>query len=142
MTFAQGFYEYFRGCPLFDKQNRMNFNYRGVAPAEYNIIAPPAGQPIKQYLSGSTICEKPVTISSVVSYGPDARVQIQNSAFFETFSDWIREQNASRNFPETPEGTYPVKLECVTDGYLYTNEENTAQYQIQLKLTYKQGGKR
>lgn len=142
MTFAQGFYEYFRACPLFDKKNRMNFNYHGVAPTEYVIDAPPAGEPVKQYLSGSTVNEKPVTIGSVVPYGPDARLQIQNSGFYEAFAAWIREQNHKKNFPKTPEGTHPVKLECVTDGYLYTNEENTARYQIQLKLTYLQGGKR
>lgn len=142
MTFAEGFYNFFRACPLFDRKNRLNFNYKGVKPAQYTIDAPPSGPPVKRYLSGSTIKEKLITLGSVEPYGEDARVQIQNSGFYEELEAWVTEQNDLKNFPEAPEGTVPIKLECLTDGYLMSTEENVGWYQIQLKLTYQQGGKR
>lgn len=142
MTFAQGFYDYFRDCPLFDKKNRLNFNYRGVKPAQYTIDAPPSGPPIKRYMSGSVIKEKLIILGSVESYGENAMVQIQSSGFYEALEAWITEQDNLKHFPETPEGTVPIRLECLTDGYMMEADEKSARYQIQLKLTYQQGGKR
>lgn len=142
MTFAEGFYRYFRACPLLKKKNPLNFNYRGKSPAQYTIDAPPSGPPVKQYMSRSTVKEKLITLGSVEPYGEDVRVQIANSSFYEELEAWVREQNDLKNFPETPPGTYPCKLECLTDGYLMSVDESSGFYQIQLKLTYQQGGKR
>ena len=142
MTFAQGFYDFFRACTLFDKKNPLNFNYRDVKPTQYNIDAPPSGNIIQRYMSGTTIREKLITIGSVESYGEDARVQIHNSGFYEELAAWIEKQNDLKNFPKTPDGIIPIKLECLTDGYLMSTDTNIGWYQIQLKLTYKQGGKR
>lgn len=140
MTFAEGFYTYFRQCPLFDRDNRLNFNFRGVTPSQYNIETPPAGPPIKQYLSGSCIKEKLIVISSLEAYGEDARIQIQSSGFYEQLEAWVNQQNRLKLYPKTPPGTTPIKLECLTDGYLIAAEEDAGWYQIQLKLTYLQGG--
>ena len=140
MTFAQGFYDYFRECPLFDKGNRLNFNSHGVDSTEYIIEAAPSGNVVQQYVSGSKVKEKLIALGSVEEYAEDARVQIQNSGFYEKLEKWVGEQNALKNFPETPDGTHPLKLECMTDGYLFTTNDKTALYQIQLKLTYIQGG--
>ena len=142
MTFAEGFFNYFRACPLLAKKNPLNYNYRGPNPSQYTIDALPSGPPIKQYMSGTAIKEKLVALGSVEAYGEDVRAQLANSTFYEELEAWVAEQNRLKNFPETPEGTIPIKLECTTDGYLMAVDGNTGFYQIQIKLTYQQGGKR
>ncbi len=142
MTFAEGFYSYFRACPLFGRKHPLNYNYRGADPGQYAIDAPPSGPTLKRYLSGSCVKEKLITLGSIEPYGEDVRVQIASSSFYEELEAWITEQDSLKHYPETPAGTTPIKLECLTDGYLMSAEENTGWYQIQLKLTYQQGGKR
>lgn len=140
MTFAEGFYQYFRACPLFDAGNEMHFDYQGARPTEYSVETPPSGEVLKRYMSGSEVRQKSIYISTKTVYGEDARLQIESSGFYDRFRLWIREQDKNRNYPDLLEGCHAMRLECVTDGYLFSANENDAIYQIQLRLTYLEQG--
>ena len=121
----------------------VNYNYRGARTGQYTIDSAPSSPPIQRYMSGTTINEKLIVLGSVEAYGEDVRVQLGNVIFYEELEAWIEQQNRLKNFPQTPDGTVPMKLECVTDGFLAAvDNPNAAFYQIQLKLTYKKGGTR
>lgn len=141
MTFADGLYQYFKSCSLL-QDNRLNFNYQGIAPSEYTIQLIPGGPPLRKYVSGSARKEKLFYISSNESYSGDAVVNIENSTWYEKFEQWINEQNRLKNFPQVPEGATVLRIECLTDGYMLSADEKNAHYQIQLKLTYFQKGVR
>ena len=141
MTFAEGFYQYFRKCPLIDGK-KLNFEYHEFKPGEYFIDTDSPDTLIKRYTHGNAIWQKPVYFCMVGSIGADQRVQIENKVEFEKFRDWVESKNLNRDWPELPENCHPISLECTTDGYAMAEQENTAQYQIQMNLTYQRNIRR
>lgn len=134
--------DWLRTCPLIDKNDRFNVNYLGAEPVAFSIEETPNTPIIQQYLDGSTIREKAFVLAAVQDYSPDILSQIANSGFWEALSDWVEAQNRKRNFPKMPVGKTARKIEVATTHYLYRTGENTARYQVQMKLTYFQKGER
>ncbi len=141
MTFAEGFFEYFKAYPL-PEGRKLNFEYHGTDPGECFIStdAPDALQ--KRYASGNSVWQKPVYFCMVGSVGADARIQIENKVEFEQFRDWVEDMDARRQWPQLPANRHPISLRCVTDGYVIDEQENTAQYQIQMIFTYQRNARR
>lgn len=135
MTFAEGFYNFFRACPLLESK-KLNFDYHDVNPGEYFIATDAPDALIKRYTHGSAIWQKPVYFCMVGSIGSDQRVQIENKVEFEKFREWVEHKNTLKEWPALPDNCHAISLECVTDGLAISEQENTAQYQIQLILTY------
>ena len=79
---------YIRGCPLINK-GKVNVDYLGVDIGEYSIEPTPADPIIKRYADGGTLRQYLFVFSSKESYGPDIRVQIDNSGFYEKFGQWL-----------------------------------------------------
>lgn len=142
MTLGETLWDYFRKCPLIDQQNRLNFNALGAEPSECTIEDTPENPILQQYMDGSTVRAKTFVLGSRLSYGLDARMNIESSGAFEALRRWIEQQNRAKQFPALEEGRRALKLEALTDGYLFTSEEDTARYQIQLRLTYFEKGER
>ncbi|MFV0351428.1 MAG: hypothetical protein ACK5JF_03840 [Oscillospiraceae bacterium] len=142
MSLTENLYKYFCACPLVDTANKLNFNFLGEKPTEYTIEEVPETPVIQQYVSGSSIRQKTFYFASREEYGQDARVQIEKSGFYEQMQVWVEEQNRKRRYPCMLEGQTAKRIECLSSGYLYTSETDTARYQIQLRLTYFQKGER
>lgn len=142
MKIADSLWNYFRKCPLIDKRNRLSFNALGNEPTEFSIEDEPENPVLCQYIDGSTLRAKTFTLASRQKFGLNARLNIENSGFFEALCSWIEQQNRQRNFPALTEGRQALKLEALTDGYLFSNEADTARYHIQLRLTYFDKGER
>ncbi|MFV0413870.1 MAG: hypothetical protein ACK5L3_11510 [Oscillospiraceae bacterium] len=142
MSLSESLHSYFKACPLIDSAGRLNFNYLGAKTTEYTIEEVPETPTIKQYVSGSSLRQKTFYFGSRESYGEDARIQIGKSGFYEQMAEWVEEQNLKKTFPDMAAGKRAMKLECLTDGYLFASEADTARYQIQLRLTYFQKGER
>lgn len=141
MTFAEGFYQYFRACPLIDGK-KLNFDYHEAKPGEYFIETDSPDSRIRQYTHGNAIWQKPVYFCMMGSVGKDARIQINNKIEFEAFRDWLEMKNARREWPELPDNCHAISIECTTDGFVVDEQENTAQYQIQIILTYQRNIRR
>lgn len=71
-------------------------------------------------------------------YSADRIQNIGNIAFYEELLDWIERQNRLENFPEIPEGRYPEELRVVSPGYLFDESMESARYQIQIELIYRE----
>lgn len=141
MSLSQSIYDYIRKCPLIDRGIRVRFNHLGPSPQEFSIEEIPEDITVKKYI-GSSIRQKTFLLVSRETYSMDQRVNIEKSDFYEHFYEWIEEQNRLRNFPILEGGKRPTKIQCLTAGYLYTAKEDTAQYQIQLRLEYENKGER
>lgn len=142
MSLTENLFNYFRACPLVDTANKLNFNFLGPEPTEYTIEEVPETPIVKRYVSGSSIRQKTFYFASRESYGEDARVQIENSGFYEQMQAWVEKQDQKRVYPVLLDGQRAMKIECLSSGYLFTSEEDAAKYQIQLQLTYFQKGER
>lgn len=127
---------YFIGCPLIDELARINVDYLGVDEAQYTIDAVPTSTTIKQYVDGGKLKQYVFVFASREYYGADTLQNLENSGFYEKFSDWIEEQNEIGNLPLLEDGKKATGIEVLTSGYLFDSTEDKARYQIQLRLTY------
>ena len=71
---------------------------------------------------------------------PKCGQNIENSGFYEDFLNWIEQENAQGNLPILEGNKEAVELKVSTTGYAFQTDENSARYQIQLKLIYLQKG--
>lgn len=128
--------EYFLKCPLIDELARINVDYLGVDPVEYTIDSVPSETIIKQYVDGGTLKQYVFVFGSREYYGSDTLQNIENSGFYEKFSEWIENQSDIGNLPLLEEKKRPFKIEVLTSGYLFDTSEENARYQIQMRLVY------
>ena len=76
--------------------------------------------------------------TSKEQYDEDARINIDNSEFFQKFEDWLEQQNFTENLPDLPDGKIPIRFETLSKGYLYDIDGNLAKYRIECRLLYSQ----
>lgn len=129
--------DYLRTCPLLDN-NRINVDFLGKEAVEYSIEPTPTDPVIRTYADGGTLRQYLFVFASREWYGPDVRMMLDNSGFFEAFADWIEEQSMRGNLPVLSGRRKSRSLEVLSSGYLFENTTNDAKYQIQLRLVYYQ----
>lgn len=132
---ARAIRKYFLGCPLI-KNHQIRIDYLGLDSIEYTIDPVPSDTIIKQYVDGGALKQYLFVFGSRNAYGPDINNNIENSGFYQTFSEWIEEQNRENNLPILSGNKKAEKIEIVTSGYLFDASEDLARYQIQLRLVY------
>ena len=120
------------------KDGALLVDYLGNSPIEYTIEPVPCSPVIRKFIDGS--CEKQFLFlfASREIYSDDVKQCIENLAFYENFVDWIYEQNSSGNLPVLDGNRIAEELEFLTGGYPIQADTNTARYQIQLRLIYKE----
>ena len=127
--------EYFLKCDML-KDGCLRVDYLGEKPIEYAIEVLPCDPVLKKYVGGDTVRQYLFAFGSKEFYSQERQQNIENSAFYERFSDWVETQNASGNLPELPEGMEAQELEVVSSGYLHGESNHYARDQIQLRLKY------
>lgn len=129
--------KYIAKCPLLKKRT-INVNYIGEKPVAYSIVPIPAEPIVKRYVDGGTLRQFLFTFSSVEAYDDNTLENMNVAQFFEDFASWIEEQDEKSNYPELgDEKEKATRIEVLNSGYLYNEENTVAQFQIELKLTYK-----
>lgn len=128
-------------CP-FLKDGVFRVDALGDQDVEYTIETGIFDPIVQRYINGDTLRQYQFNFSSREFYSLDRLRNIENSAFYEKFADWIEEQSFNRNFPDMPEGCYPEEIQVLSPGYLYDASAKNARYQIQLRILYKKEAKR
>lgn len=121
---------------MIDEHSKINVDYLGVGAVEYSIDPVPSDSIIKTYVDGGALKQYMFAFGSREYYGDDTLQNMDNSGFYQVFSDWVDKQNKKGNLPVLSEGKQAIKLETVTSGYLFHADESSAKYQIQMRLTY------
>nr|DAN17370.1 MAG TPA: Minor capsid protein from bacteriophage [Caudoviricetes sp.] len=133
--------DYISQCPyLYEFNKGINVDYLDNDSTTYSIEEVPCNPIIKKYLDGSSEKQYDFIFASRESYGADVLQNIENSGFYEDFSNWIEQENAQGNLPILEATKEAVELKISTTGYAFQTDENSARYQIQLKLIYLQKG--
>ena len=135
-TIIQSIREYFIASDILDKNNRLNNDYLGANPTEYTLDTILTNPIVKQYVDGSAIKQYQFVFGSREYYGPDVLQNIENSGFYEQFAQWVEEHSDIGKLPVLEGDRESVRLEVVTNGYLFDANEENARYQIQLRLIY------
>lgn len=131
--------DYIRTCPHLDTFNnaiKVNVNYLEPQADTYSIEEVPIEPILKKYVNGDSIRQYAFIFTSREPYGIDVLQNIDNSGFYEKFADWIENQNNNEIFPLLDNGLEPLEIKVTSTGYAFAVTEDTAQFQIQLRLKY------
>lgn len=123
-------------CP-FLQDGRVNVDYIGEEMG-YSIDPLPCDPVVQRYTDGGAKKQFQFAFTSQEEYDQDARINIDNSGFFQSFEEWLEEQNFSDNFPELGTWKIPISLETLNSGYLYDVNGINAKYRIECRLIYTQ----
>lgn len=104
----------------------------------YSIDPLPCDPLITRYVDGGKKKQFQFAFSSKESYDEDARVNIENSGFYQAFEDWLEKKNDAMDLPGLSEGRTSIGVEVLNKGYLYDAEGELAQYRIECRLLYEQ----
>lgn len=128
--------EHIMKCPLMENE-RVNVDYVGT-DMSYSIDPLPCDPVLRRYTDGGAKKQFQFALTSNEAYDEDARVNIENSGFYEAFEDWLEKQNLKDDLPELPEGKTAVVFETLNKGYLYDTDGNLARYRVECRLIYTQ----
>ncbi|AYE35312.1 chloramphenicol resistance protein [Clostridium septicum] len=136
---------YIKKCPCLDTFNnaiKVNVNYLEPYADTYSIEEVPIEPIVKKYVNGDSIRQYAFIFTSRKPYGVDVLQNIDNSGFYEKFADWIEDNNNNNYiFPLLDNKLEPLEVKVTSTGYAFAVTEDTAQFQIQLKLKYFKKGK-
>lgn len=125
-------------CSLLEEGKRVNVDYIG-AKMSYSIDALPCDPIIETYVDGGTKKQFQFAFTSKEEYDEDARINIENSSFFEKFEEWLQKQGNWKNpLPEMEAKKTPIRFDVLNKGYLYDMDGNNAKYRIECRLIYNQ----
>lgn len=126
-----------KNCPLLEDK-RVNVDYVGEEMS-YSIDALPCDPIIEMYVDGGMKKQFQFAFTSKEEYDEDARVNIENSGFFEKFEEWLQKLGDWKNpLPDMEDKKLPIRFETLNKGYLYDIEESKAKYRIECRFIYNQ----
>ncbi len=130
--------DYIITCPYLKKLNNLGINFLDEESNSFSIEDVPSKRIVTKYVDGSSKRQIIFVVASTFDFSEEVQNQINNSGFYEDFSDWIEENNDNGVFPDLKAGYTPEEIEVETSGYLYSvfNGMKQARYQIQCKFTY------
>ena len=125
-------------CPCLVELAAINVDFLPESPDTYSIEEVPTSSVLQTYLDGSQERQFVFVFASRFYYSDETRNNIENSGFYEDFSDWLDEQTKIGNFPVMRDGLTPSKIEAMSSGYLFdvSGDLSNARYQIQCRLIY------
>lgn len=134
--------DYISQCPhLYEFNKGINIDYLDNNSTTYSIEEVPCEPITKRYINGDTKKQYDFIFASRESYGSDVLQNIENSGFYEDFSNWIEQESGQGNLPILKGNKEALELKVSTTGYAFQTDANSARYQIQLKLIYLQKGR-
>ena len=123
---------------MLEDGKRVNVDYIGESMS-YSIDALPCDPIVERYVDGGLKKQFQFAFTSKEEYDEDARVNIENSGFFEKFEEWLQKQGSRKfSLPEIGEEKSPIRFETLNKGYLYDVDEHLAKYRIECRLIYEQ----
>lgn len=134
-SIIEGIADFFMQCPLL-KDGTFHVNGLSDHDVGYTIETGIFTPIRKYYVNGDTDRIYQFNFSSREFYSLNRLQSIEVSAFYESFADWVEEQDLNENYPEMPEKCHPQGLTVLSPGYLFDASMKTARYQIQLQLDY------
>lgn len=131
--------DYMRSLKCLDTFNnaiKVNVNYLEPNTDTYSIEEVPVEPIVKPYVNGDSIRQYAFIFTSREPYGVDVLQNIDNSGFYEKLADEIESNNNNGILPILDGNLEPLEIKVTSTGYAFAVTEDTAQYQINLRLKY------
>lgn len=118
-----------------NKKYQINANMLSNEPNNYSLDKIPTSSTIEEWITGTKICRDVYSFRSRVGYSQDTIENLINVGFFEIFEKLISSNNEKGILPEV-EGIQSIQ--CLNCGSMNNANTNTAEFDIQIQITYKE----
>ena len=119
-----------------NKKYQINANMLSNEPNNYSLDKIPTSSTVEEWITGTKICRDVYSFRSRVGYSQDTIENLINVGFFEIFEKLISSNNEKGILPDI-EGIQSIQ--CLNCGSMNNANTNTAEFDIQIQITYKEG---
>lgn len=119
-----------------NKKYQINANMLSNEPNNYSLDKIPTSSTVEEWITGTKICRDVYSFRSRVGYSQDTIENLINVGFFEIFEKLISSNNEKGILPDI-EGIQSIQ--CLNCGSMNNANTNTAEFNIQIQITYKEG---
>ena len=119
-----------------NKKYQINANMLSNEPNNYSLDKIPTASTVEEWITGTRICRDVYSFRSRVGYSQDTIENLINVGFFEIFEKLISSNNEKGILPNI-EGIQSIQ--CLNCGSMNNANTNTAEFDIQIQITYKEG---
>ena len=120
---------------LIGQYGEMNINFLSNEPNNYSLDKIPVVTEVQRWITGDTIYRDVYSFRSRMNYSADTMTNIENIGFYETFEKIIKQKNDSNDLPKI-DGIQSIS--CLNCGTLNRANTNTAEFDIQIQIEYKE----
>lgn len=114
----------------------VQINQLDNVPDGYSIVPVGGGGVINTFINGTEVIEFPFVLQSAKSTMDDPN-RLENIAFCEAFTIWMKAQDQAENYPTLGTGETPIEIETLGWGFLFEQgKSGVGVYQIQCRLEY------
>ena len=117
-----------------DKQNKINANMLSNDIDNYSLDKIPVSPEIEKWIIGIAKKKDVYSFRSRMAYSQDTINNLKNIGFFEQFEEAIKTNNEKGVLPEI---NGIEKIECLNCGTMNNAGTNTAEFDIQIQITYR-----
>lgn len=126
--------EYIATCPYLDELVPVNVDYITDNVKSYSVNEGAGYDPVlSKDILGNEECQYQFNFDAKLYWNEEQQNNIENSTFFEDFSNWIRTNNSNKEFPQI-DGI--SSIEVTTNGYIMDTATDEAIYRIGLIIKY------
>lgn len=118
-----------------NKKYQINANMLSNEPNNYSLDKIPTSSTVEEWITGTKICRDVYSFRSRVGYSQDTIENLINVGFFEIFEKLISSNNEKGILPDI-EGIQ--SMQCLNCGSMNNANTNTAEFDIQLQIEYKE----
>lgn len=118
-----------------NKKYQINANMLSNEPNNYSLDKIPTSSTVEEWITGTKICRDVYSFRSRVGYSQDTIENLINVGFFEIFEKLISSNNEKGILPDI-EGIQSIQ--CLNCGSMNNANTNTAEFDIQIQITYKE----
>ena len=118
-----------------DNNYQINANMLSNDINNYSLDKIPVQQEVERWITGMVIHRDVFSFKSRNAYSQDVINNLSNIGFFEQFESIIKSNNKKGVLPEI-EGI--ESIECLNCGTMLSSDTNTAEFDIQIQITYRE----
>ena len=118
-----------------DKNYQINANMLSNDINNYSLDKIPTSSQVEKWVTGLEIHRDVFSFRSRNAYSQDVINNLSNIGFFEKFESIIKSNNKKGVLPDI-EGI--ESIECLNSGTMLSSDTNTAEFDIQIQITYRE----
>ena len=117
-----------------DNEYQINADMLSNDIDNYSLDKIPVDTEVERWIIGPSIHRDVFSFRSRVAYSQDVLNNLKNIGFFEKFERTIKENNENKILPNI---SGIEAIECLNRGTMNNADTNTAEFDIQLQITYR-----